>query len=299
VTAVFAGLTSGTASINCANPGVGGLLTGCTVSPSNTPNCSIPGGWTLAIAQGFEGGLTSSEAIVPTNGITTNNAHSGTHSLFTPVNADQAEVAWFFTGIGTINTAAYMSYWEYLDPNAAVNDEMELASLAAYGPGGNLLDELNFDRFGYAYNTLTPNLVIQPQGNAGGTADEGDVGSGNNIAAGAWHQWEFYWKPNTTSISNDGVMTIFKDGQTVETISPRNLNGPISMSGGTMFAGGVYSKFLWTSNGLDSGACQPAIGDGSPDTTHSGASFATLGAICAPTAPTFNRYIDDIIVIKK
>ncbi len=282
------------------------LLTGCTVNSSNVPSCSTPTGWSLTAAQGFDSGsVPSTQAIL--GNITTAKPHTGTQSLQRDITYDQASATWFLSkgsGAGQLGsfTSVYLSYWEYLDSSAAINDELIVADISN-SLSGVLQQEIVIDRFGNSFNTLTPNILVESQGNASGAIGHSFYGPSPNIAAGAWHQWEIEWTPNTGSCSGltgNGSVQIWIDGTLKYNLASACINGTVTMSGNSgLYAGGVNTKLLWTSNGTTSGSCT-AMGSGQGFSLNGGgASFSLIDSYCGPLAPSFNRYIDDVIVLKQ
>lgn len=276
--------------------------TGTSLLGGMTPaSFTIPGGWTLSETQDFEGSIPGGQSISGT--ITNARSHTGTHSLFTVTSSDQATVAWF--GPSSLSTDVYESHYEYLDNNAAFNDELFVSRLFR-GSGGVLYEEIIVDRFGFSFNTLKPNIVVEPQSQCTGAGCSG-VGVGvihafygpaPNEGGGAWHQWETWWHPNTSG-NSDGFVNVYRDTQLLYAANAKSLNGTISMVGATVEVGGVYTKLLWTSNGTPTGSCtQMGFGTGI-ELFGGGRSFAQINSYCGPLAPTFNDYKDDIIVMHK
>jgi hypothetical protein len=272
------------------------LLLGCTVDASNQPTCNIPAAWTLVIAEGFESGnVTSKESYL--GDITATFGHSGSHSLHMLVSFDQATPQWNYNqgNLGSFS-AVYLSFYEYLDSNAAINDEMGIANLTIHDSSGNLAQELFIDRLGSSFNTFTPSIVIEPQSATTGVT-EADYGPAPNIRAGTWHQWEIYWQPNAEGRSN-GLIQIYENGQLRYSLGNHNFNKNVPMTNAQVFAGGIYTKLIWTDNGKlpPSGTCV-ALGNGLGFDV--GGTLAKLGSICPPSAPSFNRYLDDVILLKR
>jgi hypothetical protein len=116
-----------------------------------------------------------------------------------------------------------------------------------------------------------------------------------NINAGFWRQYEIQFHPSThtwgTQISNqgDGEARMWVDGQLFMHDGPGvNLNGTQSMANCDVLVGGVITSFTsgGTGDPLNDGRCTP---------------FSLCpGLSPGAGAPTpFNRYIDDIIVMKR
>jgi IPT/TIG domain/Putative Ig domain len=290
------------------------LLSGCTVSASNTSSCPTPSGWTLVAAQGFEGGSTNGVVSGTVSNIGSS-AHTGSYALTTYVSYDQAGPSWATntSQIGTF-TSVYISEWEWLDSNAKLNDETFLADLIN-PTSPSPAQEIIIDRYnpGTTENPSATKVVAESQGNASGVHN-GTLYAGTHSTAGGWHQWEIEYTPNTPG-NSDGSIYIYLDGALITPTGGQysfvnvNINGTVTMSGNSMVqVGGVYSLLLWTSTGSTRGtpgSCEP-VGSGQGNAIgNGGTSFATYSAAC-PTQFSanggltgFNRYIDDIIVLKK
>jgi len=273
------------------------LLHGATVDANNQPSVAIPSGWTLVQAQGFEGTAPSTESW--SGAVSTDRPHTGTHSLQDNVDHDQAGPAWWGGGstLGTF-TSVYLSYWEFVDSNAAANDEWNLGDLTKYDSSGNFMQEISPGLLGQSFNTLTPPLTMGPQSPKPNGVINIYYGPNVNLNPGAWHQWEISWTPNSPGSSN-GAFAIYRDGTLLLSASNQNLNGTIDMSGSALRAGGQYTKLLWTNNAQGTGTCTP-LGTGTGiEFQGGGTSFASIAAVCQPPAPAFKRFLDDVIVIKR
>lgn len=320
ITATYQTL-SGQSVLTCSTIGNTSLLTGCTVNASNLSNCSTPAGWTFVVAQGFDGGaLPPSQGSLGTIGPATGTTcHTGTNCLGGLLNGDQSGATWALEqgNLGTF-TSVYLSFWEWIDANATTNDEFFVANLSF--SDSILEQEMVVDRYqcwgnaSCAFNGTAPNVVLalnSDKTNANGGAHGVASGPNVNINAGVWHQWEIQWTPNTPAIDNqtsppnpgagDGSVVIYRDGSIVNNYSGININGTWTMTNAKVTAGGVYTKLIWTNTGSNppSGTCSSSIGNGTTVNADSGLSFSSLGAICGPTVPSFYRYIDDIILLKK
>jgi hypothetical protein len=145
-----------------------------------------------------------------------------------------------------------------------------------------------------------------------------------------WHQWEIRFKRSTQSCSPkdaqggcaDGALQVWHDGQQWASYSNIDNAGPAAYANAEQYLAGRAEVILWAKNPsilsggqtacnqvwsgtLDGGVfqCGTSIGDGyGCDTSYfSGGSFSAINAKCPGAAPphTFNRYIDDVIVLYK
>jgi hypothetical protein len=288
----------------------GSLLTGCTVSSNNQPSCGIPSGWTLFVADGFENGSTasSSEYFLPAcancSAVDTANPHTGTHSLH-----GQNSTGWGDT-LPQGHREFYLSWYEYLDSNASLNDEMFAAHVKSQV---NNWEEVVVDWCGDqggSFNKGSCTVMLEPQG-LGSNAHYGNLyGPSQTLPTGAWHQYEIHWVNNTATCSggcSDGTLQMWMDGAQWMNMQNVNLTGAQDMYntyGMTLEAGGHYTKLLWLKNCTDTASCQALVNAGGPY-----ACGAQIGdgyginvtiaqaSVCPPTAPTFNRYLDDVVVL--
>jgi hypothetical protein len=273
-----------------------GLLSGCTINSSNAPSCSVPGGWTLAAAQGFESGsLPSNQAINST--VNCSFGHSGRCSASAMINYQGAADQWFFSEGQLVGHEFYLSYYDWAGGGAA-NEEYTLAHAIKHGVGGSTdFQEIIPDLVSTStYNNLCPTYVLFSQGNY----PANHYLNGSCYFTNVWTQWEIWVRANTPGKS-DGFMRIFKNGALVVDQENMNLNGSSDMTGMQVEAGGWYTKNVWTNNGQfpSAGSCSSGPGQGSEAGSWQG-SFNTVGAQnCAPAPPSFTRYIDDIILLQK
>jgi len=299
-----------------------GLLTGMTPS-----NYQIPQGWNLLATQNFE-----SASCPPTQScdqwetsITSSRAHNSTYSLGGPFTHDQAQVFWQLnTGNTGSYTDLYASFYEYVDEAATFNDEWTIWRIATSTPA---FTEIMVDWF-WAYDPATMDgmynsdyaeLAFITQG----TWTKGywgvkraKVPTAGDIYGG-WHQWEVWFHPNTIPDGLDGFLRVYLDGNLYASRENVKLTS-VSTDNFNVRLGGYYTKLVWTD--YPYGGC-PAVGDldvgrccdkpgadacpGSADWCSNesgwyGQQFSSPR--CYPTDPalsSFNRYIDDVIVMKK
>lgn len=184
------------------------LLHGCTVSATNTISCAIPAGWQVVTCEGFEGGKLhntcngAAEKKVPALGtgttISCTFGHTSKCSATSLVNAQGAGPA-LFSGNGSFGTV-YISYWEWKDANASMNDEMFITDLQ-HRVSGILQQEIIIDRFnsngsgGTQFNSAFDGVLIESQGSVTGHVTGDIFGPATPFAAGTWYQWEVLYHP--------------------------------------------------------------------------------------------------------
>jgi len=311
----------------------GNLLTGKTPA-----NFSLPSGWTLLCTQDFEAGVsncTSGSGTVLETGIqTTSNFHPGTgsHSIYGTYGTGNYTPVRFGTGVPNGYTEIYQSWYQSLssvpgglgwcygggnyyltDFRAGHPDNTYLD--AKIDPGGGTVGtspgQFCFNR---AYWEWLPEGTILPPTKALATiAEEYD---------NSWHQWEVHYKPNTPG-SSDGILEVWKDGVKIgPNLQNVSLNGSFDMTiGMEQYISGHYTSLVWLNN-VDgqaqstfgarsceyviahpgSQSCAASVGTGyGCDGSYENLTFAQINQLCPGQAPstTFNKYIDDVIVLKK
>jgi len=289
-------------------PGKNGLLSGMTPG-----NYSVPSGWSLFRAQDFEGTKPSDETWELWGAsLQTDRKHGGTYSLGGTYNNSQDDIAWRLWGLGSFKEV-YVSFYEYVESQALFNDEFFLARWF------NDVQEVVVDWF-WAYNG---NESLSFNGTKAGlyTVSQGTISQGavsdrwmhyrGLVPIGSWVQWELHYRPNTPR-NSDGFMRIYKDGYLFGTMGVENvnLNGTVEMNNADMQIGGVYSKGTWMTDFptcSPPNGCSSQPGEGNDLCTNQvgtpkwlGNSFAD--PVCNPIdppLPSFKRYFDDIIIMKR
>lgn len=303
--------------------GTSGLLTGATVNSSNVISKPIPAGWTLLGCEGFSGGNTHNTC----NGvagqkatlgigvsITTSFGHGDSASAVALINAQGSGPAIFY-GNNAFETI-YVSYWEWKDSNAQMNDEHFIVDVEKH-VSGVLQESVTFDRFnagcsgGFAFNSACAQVVLEPQGKG---RYGNYYGSVVNYGPGSWHQWEVFIHFNsiTGGIANsDGAAQVFLDGNAVLNKSGVPINGTVDMANSSVATNGNYGKSVWTNNGFRpnaGGTCCSGPDQGCKEATSGGGQGLWIGTFnaspinagnCAPAPPTFNTNVDDIIFLAK
>jgi len=277
-------------------PGNDGLLSG--MSPANY---RIPSGWSLVAKQDFEGSKPGNETWGSWDGeVNGNRPHSGSKSIEGNYRNDQADAHWALApgAIGNF-TEVYLSFYEYIDTAALFNDEMFLAKFAVSSP---TYQEVLADWFwatkngSLAYNGLEATLYVLPQGSR--SARLGPKSAA--VPRGSWIQWEMHYRPNTPGSSN-GFYRIYRNGVLYTSAENADLNASVDMSNCMVQVGGVYTRLVWMTDYPTCSSCSPAPGDGTDYCTGSkgwvGQSFSS--PVCGPSQPSFKRYFDDIIVLKR
>jgi len=271
-----------------------GLLSGMTPG-----NYKIPSGWSLIRVQDFEGGCGSGEHCGGSNGsITTAKSHNGSHSVGGTYSADQNSVGWYLASGETGSySEIYVSFYEYIESQALFNDEFFLARFKS--PGSTFQEVIADWYWAPGFNKPNATLYIVPQGQRDARVAE----KSDTVPKGQWFQWEVHYRPNSAG-NSDGFFRIYKNGSLYVSAENANLNGKVSMSNGELQVGGVYTKLVWMTDYPTCTSCSSSPGTGSDLCTNYkgwwGQSFSNPK--CNPTdppLPSFKRFIDDIILIKK
>lgn len=291
----------------------GGLLTGQTPATANPPV-----GWTIKATQDFESGCPDSEDCgLWGGGITTSRPYNGSYSLEGTYAGDQAAPGWrlYENQIGSL-TQLYISWYEWLDPEARFNDEFWMLHVVVptIGSESEPWEEIVLPWFeGYdesgnmVYNGTRSNLTLVMQGNAASGFEAGDRVhlKQDNPATGTWVQWEVHLIPAIGA--NAGSVYIYRDGDLYASQTNYTISQGADFSNAQITIGSQYSAGVWVdiptedcglitlpdscSNpgvGLNMGICWP----------EGGGSFSN--PTCYPVQPahaTFKRYFDDIIVM--
>jgi hypothetical protein len=246
------------------------LLAGATVDAANNPSVPVPAGWQLVIAQGFDAGpMSYKEGAFGTANVTANNAHSGNHSIGGLYNSDGVTIGWEFRqgNLGSFREL-YVSYWDYVDANALYPNSDYFMLDVGVAPGGVCGQVQDFGIDAQNYYTLggTPTgsstrtwFLGVSQGVTDGNPRcqgiyQNQTQPQMDINAGTWRQYEFYYKPSTTTWGTqngnlgDGEAMMFVNGTLFMHDGPGvNLNGTFSMANAYIQLGGVVTS----SNPLD------------------------------------------------
>ena len=278
-------------------PGNDGLLSGMTPG-----NYMIPSGWSVVITQDFESNsLSGSEDII--GNFTSVNRHSGNSSMRGYYAGDADSVHWMLKqgGLGSFSEV-YLSFYEYIEPQARFNDEIYLAEFKKTTPGGIVDQEIIVDWLWVPdFNSTTAYLYFEPQSNTNGyTGVYGGVLK--TVPVGSWVQYEVHYRPNTPG-NNNGFARVYKDGKLWLSTENANLNGSVDMTNMEVMAGGTYTKLTWV---YENGSCSPHFGSWAPGVTDIGPRVTNFDSCycannCPPDGkvPKFYRYLDDIIILKK
>lgn len=258
------------------------LLSGCTVSSSNSPNCSIPSGWTLAVADGFDNGALGSstnEYLVPGESITTANPHTGSDSLACNITGDGSacQLGIFPNTVTSGSNHIYLSFWRYMGTNACGDTEIYFWDVYTDSRSTffNVMDSQNYTSpLNTCVSSMTPAMIGDGSDNI-----FADVGAPPDVAwnlpKGTWEQVEGEYQGSTcagSTSNNDGLYRVYINGQLITQRTNFNLNGcgtGASSTGMAVEMGGIFT-YLNASN----------------------------ASIAAPNG-SFPVYIDDVILLKQ
>lgn len=280
-------------------PGNQGILSGMTPA-----NLKIPSGWNLVRKTDFEGAQPSDENWTAWSAaVRTDIAHSGSKSLGGSYSSDQSDVAWRIkSGVLGSFSEVYLSFFEYIESQALFNDEFFLARFSRQNPFHEVILDWYWaknDAGSPSFNGTKATLYAVPQGVKFGNV----AGKTVTVPKGAWVQWEIHYRPNTSGSSN-GFIRVYKDGYLFTSAENVNLNGTVGMENMSVQVGGLYTKLVWMMDSPACTVCSTAPGKGTDYCTGAmkwtGQPFSSPH--CAPTdppLPSFKRYIDDIILMKK
>jgi len=164
-----------------------GLLTGCTVSQTNTINfgvagctSALPPGWTNVLNEGFESGfLGNSDEFINTDNpagipgeISTVRAHTGTRSLDCAIPGSESNCTLGVipgSTLGSVANEIYMSYWQWYDPNGTSTDDNGMMAVIL----GNRFRDFSIDPNNFNPDYLSPSagpMLFWYQESSGGDA---------------------------------------------------------------------------------------------------------------------------------
>jgi hypothetical protein len=275
-------------------PGNNGLLSGMTPG-----NYTVPSGWSVVVSQDFEGQLSSSEG---TNGsISSANKHAGSKSLVGTYTGDASDLSWWLrtNKIGAFSEV-YVSWYDYNESQARVNDEYWLLQFMKRGPSDELYQEVIVTWMWAGFNETSSPLFIVPQTEIDSIGQTARYGGGQHtVDTSVWTQWEIHYRPSTSGNSN-GFLRVYENGNLVESAENKNINNKADMSNMSINVGGVYTKLTWI---LSGGSCASEFGGGSDSgpRVYNFSNPCPCPNQCPPNGyvPIFKRYFDDIIVMKK
>jgi len=265
------------------------LLQGATAS-SHT----IPPGWTKVLAQGFEGGAVTYPQYV-SSGITTAQAHSGTHSTGGSVTSDGGGIRWNLEVNQMYADHFYISAWEYLSPNFRQNLEMFLFHFRKEQSDG--VQHIILDWFNEvqgAFNSTLGDMVIETEGTIPNYTNKTYYTGNSTIPVGAWHQWEVDIQVNTPGQAN-GRIILYLDGVLFKQWVNQNFVN-VSMQGSRLQVGGTYTVQYPFHPPKPPLSCGTFFGDGIIDNTSRCSDFNNCP--CIGVIPIHQRYLDDIIVMR-
>jgi hypothetical protein len=290
------------------------LLSGMTPG-----NFKVPAGWALALTQDFESGSIGPNeyGYCCSSAVSTNVAHSGTHSWRGPVVGDGSNTAWGLHGYAVgVKNEVYMSWWSYLDPNARGQVEAQFANLqdpvasrsfGAACAGQQVKPAFMVDTDDY---TANPYVYVNTNLTAHVYVENGcDVDLSNfyswNLNLGIWQQQELWGKINTCTggvPNKDGFYRFYINGQKVLDNEAFSWGGCWSGEGFRIEVGGVWT-YQWASNASNqcvdpnSPGAKPVIG--APRFADAPKFEADGVTPCVGSITPFSQYMDDIIILHR
>lgn len=279
------------------------LLSGCTVDAKNQPTCTIPSGWTLAAAQGFETGtLPSGQTLGGGAKIECTVAHTGGCAAGGEYTGGDQRQYWTLSGSKINSLSTYLSWWEWDDSQGRLNQDFFMTRRTLY-QSGSFTDDAIIGLWPQGpndclFNCTSEQIGLGAEGRSGQPSFI-DYGPYTGPDWGTWTQWEVEMDINTSG-NSDGSVYVWRNASKVFSDTNKNIGGTLTgWATSDLDVGGVYTYLVWW---LDSAHTQCASGH-SPYTTNYG--DWSKPDPCPLQAPTtgygipFNRYFDDIIVLKK
>jgi hypothetical protein len=296
-------------------------MPGCTYIGAG--GCSLPSGWTLIAQQDFEcanshsiptnpacAKLPATQTSTPGNKFETVKAHGGTYGFGSQYFGDGNEVDWIDNdpaapdrAVGSFNSV-YLSWWEWTDSNATYPNsdyylfQVENNTPCDGGPSGSNYDAQSFNVPSLPGGTalMIAGGLSNPTASCNGVFQYSNGARNLPMMAGTWRQVEVLYTPSTSVTGSsllagtvacpsshvpgcgNGLQQLFINGQLNQQETNANLNGTASMANSKIQVGGVITDFC----------------------TADGSVRANPFSKCQKYAPMpFNRYFDDIIILKK
>jgi hypothetical protein len=275
----------------------------------------IPTGWTFVLAQDFEGTCPDDEWCGRYNGsVTATEPHTGNYSVEGRYDHDQADAGWSCdSGLTGAFTDLYLSFYELTSADASFNDSYLLMTFNK-NVEAQLGQTLTVD-WSWAHDAsdepvfngpkATQYLVLTGRSEIGGVTERMG-GVTDFVPTGGWVQWEAWLHPNTndgTAGNDDGFLRVYRDGALFMEVADRNLVGTVDVSDAAVTAGGYYAKAVWM---LDYPTCtvcadHPSQYESTDECTAAmdwwGQSFTDPH--CGPSLLPFDRFIDDVLIMKR
>jgi PKD repeat protein len=281
------------------------LLTGMTPA-----NYEMPSGWELVRTQDFESGSVASDEMA-FGSITGTMPYSGQRSLQGRVWKDDCATGWKLTqGVATADEL-YISWYEYMEDQGRMNDEMFLIYIRKNWAGGGIQGERwqwlnNLGDWNKAFNIRDGNLIFFCEGSQPGTTGSVayyDDAVWRSVGFGKWQQWEVYWRSNTPG-RDDGLTQIYLDGVKITEVANTGFSGTLDMTGpGITLGGTTYTKIIWGSSPKPSTVCAKTVQDltYSINRPKDFSEPCLCPEQCPPNGyvPIFNRFVDDIIILQR
>jgi len=276
-----------------------GLLSGMTPE-----NYSLASGWTLVKTQNFEGAKPSDENWGRWNGeVTSTKPHKGNKGIEGTYSAGQQDVGWSLSSetIGNF-TEIYISFWEYMDSQALFNDEYMLAEFGVSGINQRIFIDWFWAQNSSGKMKINGDYAVLAFVNEQGPPDFTEYPAVKKVPVGAWVQWEIHLRPASADSKSDGFIRVYKDGNLYTYSENKSFNYRMGKSGYPTYvvAGGLYNRLVWMTDYPTCTQCSnPGVGTDACTSEKKWWYLPFDSPVCAPTTPSFKRFFDDIIVMKK
>jgi hypothetical protein len=267
-------------------PSGGALLTGMTPA-----NYTLPSGWTLVTTDNFEGGsLPAGQSLFGgpnAETIDCSFAHSGSCSLDTAVTDSYGGLGVVINGNSINSRETYVSFWQYTSWNSQggpLSGDWYITDRADPVTHDSVDPDWNVPGGGGCADLCNPASITFFQNNpdtSTGPAPWAIYGGSWNEDLNQWVQYEVHLKVNDPGTDN-GRMDIYQNGQLMLSIYSGALG--INTSRCPVFGGqNDCGYFVGNQDFTDANLWIP--GD--------------WGVTDGSSFPSFNVYVDDVIVLKK
>jgi hypothetical protein len=279
------------------------LLSGVHPPDDNCTGFSIPSGWTCVLTQTFESGaLGANQYVLDSRERIASNTPTGSKAMAQLVNIDGSNTGVGIQGSAINSREVYASWYEYVDAQALLNLQILYSRRVAFDSGGNTLTDLLVDieaGAGGCIENCTKGLSSIYAEGRGAFPNFSNYGGPTNFIAGTLTQIEVHIKANDPGQSN-GLIEWFQNGKLIQRAANQNFNASLDMATADLEIGGYYGALVYFNDAAMT-QCTAAQTFGAFAKSNTSWGACQCSAQCPPNGhiPAFNRYIDDIIVIRK